>query len=195
MAEWTPRRDTEEKQSKASRRHHFSHMKHPGRICWGKQTGVINKTESKLGQKQVRLSDFLIWSKFLLSLPLLLSPSDLPPPLSLAPHVTKPTGKAAGQSQIHTTGLLCICRILQTLRINLCFEKAVLLTARPSAVSRHQSSFFSPELELSKLFSTLMITDSSTDKEKGDLKQAVTTNMYFALFDREKKPSHRITIS
>lgn len=48
--------------------------------------------------------------------------------------------------------------------------------------------FFSlPELELSKLFSTLMITDSSTDKEKGDLKQAVTTNMYFALSDQEKE--------
>ena len=44
-----------------------------------------------------------------------------------------------------------------------------------------------PELELSKLFSTLMITDSSTDKEKGDLKQAVTTNMYFALSDQEKE--------
>lgn len=32
-----------------------------------------------------------------------------------------------------------------------------------------------------------MITDSSTDKEKGDLKQAVTTNMYFALSDQEKE--------
>lgn len=32
-----------------------------------------------------------------------------------------------------------------------------------------------------------MITDSSTDKEKGDLKQAVTTNMYFAFSDQEKE--------
>ena len=32
-----------------------------------------------------------------------------------------------------------------------------------------------------------MITDSSTDKEKGDLKQAVTSNMYFALSDQEKE--------
>lgn len=53
-------RESEKKQTRANTKHHFSGTQYTGRICWGQQTGVVNETESNLGQKLVCLSDFLV---------------------------------------------------------------------------------------------------------------------------------------
>lgn len=53
-------RESEKQQTRANTKHHFSGTQYTGRICWGQQTGVVNETESNLGQKLVCLSDFLV---------------------------------------------------------------------------------------------------------------------------------------
>lgn len=68
-------RETEEKQTRANVKHHFSCTKYMGWICWGKQTRVTYEIASNRGQKQVCLQFFLVWSKYLFSSPLPSSPS------------------------------------------------------------------------------------------------------------------------
>lgn len=173
-----PRRQNEHHGRGTEEKHHFSCTKYTGWICWCKHTRVINEIESSRGQKQVAFQIFLVGRKFsspALSCPLLPSSNDQPPPLSLSIHVTKFTGKAAvKRSNLGFTlwgGVFCTT--LQILAKTLHLKKTAPptpLAASSFALLRHESSFSSPELGLSKLFSTLMITDSSTDKEKGDFK-------------------------
>lgn len=177
-------RETEQKETRANMKHHFSGTKWTGGLCRERQTDRGHEWNVSPTWPEVSFRYFLVWRECLpclphplLPCPLLSSPllsfsclmTNQPPLLSLAIHVTKFTGKAAGQADQSGVYPLWLCILYSSADTgkNFDFKKATFLTTSLFAIRRHWSFFLPPELELSKLFSTLMITDRSTDKEKG----------------------------
>lgn len=151
-------RETEEKQTRANMKHHFSCTKHTGWICWGQQTRVIYKTVSSWGQKRVCLSDFWFGINFssplpfsplpaplLPSPPLLLSLNDRPTtsPLPSYPH-DKIDRKSCRSSRPLRDLYSVVVHFVELWKhsVKLTFQNTCSWYASPFAILRHYSSLF-----------------------------------------------------